>query len=567
MKRIVSCLIPLFFSLHTPLTAQETLRAYQREAFVQANGDTLLYRILLPIDYDCSRRYPLLVFLHGSGERGRDNEAQLKHGGSLFLQQEVRKQFQAIVVFPQCPAGEAWSGMERDADGRWDLPLTQEPTRQMRLLSGLLTELLNTHCVNSQRVYLGGLSLGAFGTLEWLAREPRRFAAAFPICGGGNRLLTPIYGRQVPTWFFHGAADPVVPVQASRELVEKIGAEGGNVRYTEYPAVGHDSWNLAFQEPDLLPWLLRQHVVGEDGWKRPISSTPANMRTLTYFSDGKEKLDLDLYLPENSDTSRQLPLVLYVHGGGFSGGSRLDPGIARMGNEMTQAGFAFASIAYRLLMRGKSFGCDQSASQKVIVFQQSVVDVRRATAFLMAQREAYRLDMNRVVLAGSSAGAEAVLHTAYWPQANLPAEAFVLPKDFRFAGLISMAGALIDPMLIQPENAPPTLFFHGTCDALVPFDIRSHRLCAPGQPGYLLLHGAGELGKRHRALQLPFYMVAYENGGHEYASLPMEEERERMLDFIRRDVLGGEKRQLYVQQSLQKACPYPTHFEGLIRPR
>ncbi len=566
MKNMIFLLFPLIFCGINKLNAQESLRAFQKREFLDDSGNRMPYRILLPMDYDCSKKYPLLIFLHGSGERGNDNEAQLKHGSTLFLQEEIRKNFQAIVVFPQCPSGESWSNMESDSTGKWDFPFTQIPNKQMNLLSGLLGDLKVNNCVDEQKIYLGGLSMGAFGILEWLAREPEKFAAAFPICGGGNTLLTSIYGSKIPTWFFHGDADNVVPVSYSRDLVNKIKSEKGNVRYTEYPGVGHDSWNNAFKEAELLSWLLKNKKY--DSANIPLNSTflPQKMQTQTYFTDGKDKLDLDLYLPEIQDPTKKLPVVLYVHGGGFSGGSRIESLISKMAVEMNTAGYAFVSMSYRLLMKGKSFGCDQPAHQKIMVFQQSMIDVRRATAYLMTQQNEFNLDMSKVILAGSSAGAEAVLHTAYWPAANLPAEALVLPVDFKYAGIISMAGALIDPTMITAENALPSLFFHGTCDALVPFDTRSHRLCSPGQSGYLLLHGAGELKNRHTQLNKAIYLVSYLNGGHEYASLPMEEERERMLDFIKNDVLGKEKRQLYVQLALDKPCNYQSNHTDFIKP-
>jgi predicted peptidase len=566
MKNMIFLLFPLFLCGINKIEAQESLRAFQKREFLDNNGNRMLYRILLPIDYDCSKKYPLLVFLHGSGERGDDNEAQLKHGANLFLEESTRKNFQSIVVFPQCPSGESWSSMESDSTGKWDFPFTQEPSKQMKLLSGLLSELMVNNCVDEQKVYLGGLSLGAFGTLEWIAREPNRFAAAFPICGGGNTLLTSIYGSRIPTWFFHGDADNVVPVSYSRELVNKIKAEKGNVRYTEYPGVGHDSWNNAFKEPELLSWLLKNTKFDPANVSSIPSYSAKKMQTFTYFNDGKDKLELDVYLPDIPVLDKKLPLVLYVHGGGFSGGNRIDPLISATAAEMTAAGYAFVSMSYRLLMKGKSFGCDQPAHQKIMVFQQSMIDVRRATAYLMTQQNEFNLDMSKVILAGSSAGAEAVLHTAYWPTANLTAEALVLPVDFKYAGIISMAGALIDPTMITPENALPSLFFHGTCDALVPFDIRSHRLCSPGQSGYLLLHGAGELKTRHTQLNKSIYLVSYLNGGHEYASLPMAEERGRMLDFIKNDVLGNEKRQVYVQLALDKPCNYQSNHTDFIKP-
>lgn len=566
MKNLIFLLFPLIFCGINKLNAQESLRAFQKREFLDDSGNRMPYRILLPIDYDCSKKYPLLIFLHGSGERGNDNEAQLKHGSSLFLQEETRKNFQAIVVFPQCPSGESWSNMESDSTGKWEFPFTQEPNKQMKLLSGLLSELKVNNCIDADKIYLGGLSLGAFGTLEWIAREPNQFAAAFPICGGGNTLLTSIYGSKIPTWFFHGDADNVVPASYSRELVKKIKDEKGNVRYTEYPGVGHDSWNNAFKEPELLSWLLENKKFDPTKISVTTAFSPQKMQTHTYFNDGKDKLELDIYLPEIQNPADKIPVVLYVHGGGFSGGNRIDPLISKLGIEMNMAGYAFVSMSYRLLMKGKSFGCDQPAHQKIMVFQQSMIDVRRATAFLLSKQLDFNLDISKVILAGSSAGAEAILHTAYWSAKNLPAEALILPADFKYAGIISMAGALIDPTMITNENALPSIFFHGTCDALVPFDTRSHRLCSPGQSGYLLLHGAGELKTRHTQLNKPIHLITYINGGHEYASLPMENERERMLEFIKKDVLAKENRQIYVQIQLDKPCNYDSNYLDFIKP-
>lgn len=225
------------------------------------NADTLPYRILLPENYNPSQKYPLIVFMHGAGERGNDNRKQLTHGSKLFLSDTVRKNFPAIVVFPQCASGATWAVMEfaRDSAGKITavkFPADVPPTKPSALLYQLLDSLIASGTVDSRRVYVGGLSLGGMGTFDILARFPNRFAAAFPICGAGNEALSSRYAKNTAVWIFHGSADPVVPPQSSRLFYSLLQKEGADVKYTEYPGVGHNSWDNAFAEPGLLPWLF-----------------------------------------------------------------------------------------------------------------------------------------------------------------------------------------------------------------------------------------------------------------------------------------------------------------------
>lgn len=249
----------LLFSIISPLTllGQEAT-AYQPVQFIQ-KGDTLPYKILYPENFDPKQEYPLLLVLHGAGERGRDNMAQLTHGSMLFLKDEVRKNYPAIVVFPQCPPESYWSNVVVDRDARplqFKFQTSGEPTSAMKLLLGLLSELKDRDYVDKNRIYVGGLSMGGMGTLELLRREPKTFAAAFSICGGDNLENARKY-RGVPLWLFHGTKDDVVPVSFSQSLadhLEKIGAK--NIKLTLYPDVKHNSWNRAFAETNLMPWLF-----------------------------------------------------------------------------------------------------------------------------------------------------------------------------------------------------------------------------------------------------------------------------------------------------------------------
>ena len=235
----------------------QNLSDYQKMVF-EKDGARLPYRILLPKDYDTSKKYPLVLFLHGSGERGNDNELQLVHGSSLFLKDEVREKYPAIVVFPQCAANSSWARIDVEGEipnRRFILYEDAKPTPDMLLLEGLLKQLGKTYKLDKRRMYVGGLSMGGFGTFELVRRNPKMFAAAFPICGGANPKISKSL-RKLDWWVFHGAADDVVPEKCSAEIVEAMKAEDMNVKYSVYPGVGHNSWDNAFAEPELLSWLF-----------------------------------------------------------------------------------------------------------------------------------------------------------------------------------------------------------------------------------------------------------------------------------------------------------------------
>ena len=253
----ISCIILLCWGIS--LQAQDDT-LYQRQLFV-AGKDTMPYRILLPVDYRPKMRYPLVIFLHGSGERGSDNQAQLVHGSRLFLADSNRSRYPAIVVFPQCSANSYWSNVviSQDSLGRYTglhFPLHKPPTSAMSTLMRLVKQLIRQYPVNTNQVYVGGLSMGGMGTFELVQRMPRVFAAAMPICGGQNPASISSKGKGLAWWIFHGAVDDVVPEELSRGMVDALKQAGHDVRYTVYPKVGHDSWTPAFAEPDLLAWLF-----------------------------------------------------------------------------------------------------------------------------------------------------------------------------------------------------------------------------------------------------------------------------------------------------------------------
>lgn len=219
-------------------------------------GDrSLPYRLLKPVNPQALERFPLVIFLHGSGERGSDNEAQLKHIKNLFLDTKNRGKYPCYVLAPQCPKNELWA--EHNKDGS----VKAKPTPTMELVIDLIAQISKDYPIDPSRVYVTGVSMGGYGTWDLLARYPEKFAAGVPVCGGGDER-TASKLKDIPIWAFHGALDNIVSPRQSRTMVQAIQKAGGNPGYTEYPDVKHDSWVQAYQEPHLLPWLFKQNTQG-----------------------------------------------------------------------------------------------------------------------------------------------------------------------------------------------------------------------------------------------------------------------------------------------------------------
>lgn len=231
---------------------------FEKKVYVTASGDSLNYRLLRPEVEQAGEKYPLVLFLHGAGERGSDNEKQLFHGSQMWLNPVNRENYPAFVLFPQCPESGYWAYTER--------PVSFEPDRMpadvpLSPVLAVLKELLDTYLampqVDRQRIYVMGLSMGAMGTYDLAIRYPELFAAAIPICGTVNpsRLEA---AKGVKFRIFHGDADNVVPVSGSRQAYKALKSAGAEVLYMEFPGVAHGSWNPAFTQPDFMKWLFGQ---------------------------------------------------------------------------------------------------------------------------------------------------------------------------------------------------------------------------------------------------------------------------------------------------------------------
>jgi predicted peptidase len=237
-----------------------TLAARKADPFlvreVTLGGASYPYTVFLPQGYDASTgtKWPVILFLHGIGDRGRDGHRQTRTGLGRAIRENPAR-FPFIVVLPQCPKGRFWSDDAMMAQGLAALD------RSVEEFGG-----------DRDREYLTGLSMGGYGVWYFAAHNPGRFAALAPICGGVSfpgsspPASSDPYAKiasavgATPVWIFHGSDDPRVPVSESRHMASAIRAAGGSVRYTEYPGVRHNAWDRAYAEPELPGWLLAHRV-------------------------------------------------------------------------------------------------------------------------------------------------------------------------------------------------------------------------------------------------------------------------------------------------------------------
>ena len=230
--------------------------AFEKRVFESEDGGSLRYRIHVPESVSADNVAPLVLFFHGAGERGSDNEAQLKHGVSELLEYAVSRNEPAVIVAPQCPKGKQW------VDTPWsDLEHTMDkaPSESMALVLELLDSIVEERWIDRRRIYVTGLSMGGFGTWDIVQRRPKFFAAAMPICGGGDVNLAKRLTK-LPLWVFHGDSDKVVFTSRSRDMVAAIRALGGSPIYTEYPDTKHNSWTPTYSDAKILDWLFSQRL-------------------------------------------------------------------------------------------------------------------------------------------------------------------------------------------------------------------------------------------------------------------------------------------------------------------
>ncbi len=269
--RTPALLLALFASL-----AISRADDYEARVFTGADGAKLPYRLLTPLHYDKAQKYPLVVFLHGAGERGDDNAAQTKHGASVFAKPENREKYPAFVLAPQCPKEQTWSAVKGWTDAE---SFQAEPKPAMKLVLATIDALAREFSLDPDRLYVTGLSMGGYGTWDLLCRKTGAIAAAAPVCGGGDTSKIAV-AKNIAVWAFHGMEDPTVPVARSREMIAALKSAGSAPLYSEYPYLKHDSWTTAYGEPELLAWMFAQRRGSVVPWEQvasPFAQPPSSL--------------------------------------------------------------------------------------------------------------------------------------------------------------------------------------------------------------------------------------------------------------------------------------------------
>ena len=242
------------FIAMSAMMSQVNAEELKADIFEGPKDVTVPYRWHEPEETAKGKLYPLVLFLHGAGERGDDNKAQLKHGALAILREAEKLDQPFYLIVPQCPADSFWAPFNKETQ-----ELAQEEGLFTRLNAvwSLVGKFKKDYPIDPDRVYVTGISMGGFGTWALLGREAKDIAAAIPICGGGDPKTVRKF-KNVPIWAFHGEADPIVNVQLTHSMVNALEKAGGKPKSTFYPGVDHDSWTMTYDNPEVTKWLFEQ---------------------------------------------------------------------------------------------------------------------------------------------------------------------------------------------------------------------------------------------------------------------------------------------------------------------
>lgn len=255
----VCCL--LAFPVSAQFAPDQMLKPY---AYTNGAGEVFTCRVSVPEYPEAGKKYPLILFLHASGEFGTDNMKQIKVGVPALLKSLLKQPEPVIILAPQCPPGTGWV-----TKLAWtsDYVATKDPAPPLEVALELCRHLVEAKQADPDRLYITGMSGGGFGTWDAIQRNPKMFAAAVPICGSGDtHQLRAI--KSMPIWAFHGRDDKQVSVDGSRRMVQKLKAAGAKkVLYTEYESGGHTIWDRAYSDMKMIEWMLAQRRVKDAWWK------------------------------------------------------------------------------------------------------------------------------------------------------------------------------------------------------------------------------------------------------------------------------------------------------------
>ena len=269
-----------------------------------------------------------------------------------------------------------------------------------------------------------------------------------------------------------------------------------------------------------------------------------DFQTLNYLKNDTDSLDLNFFRP--AKTTTKSPLVIFVHGGGFSGGSR-NAG-TDFGTYLSKNGFACASISYTLYMKDKDFGCNGILTEKVKAIRYGATDVWAATNYFIQHANELNIDTSQIFIAGSSAGAESVLHAAYWNRNQMSLFKTGLSPTFRYAGIVAGAGALMDLNLITAQNAIPTMLFHGDADKTVPYATAAHRYCPCNATGWLMFFGSKSIYDYMLNMGGSVQLITFKDGNHDYNSYYIRKDTQVVVEFLNK-VMKGKKIKKHIRNN------------------
>ena len=251
MKRYLVIFIFLMMT-YQEVEAQQIL-PYAKNVY-STGKDSLPYCLLSPLHYNKHKRYPLVLFLHGAGQRGTDNEVQLTGVPKALTDSSGREKYPCFILVPQCPKNDVWVKFPHFPE---NIQTTELPTRSAQAVLAALDSLVRQLPVDRTRVYITGYSMGGEGAFDFLTRRPHLFAAAIPISSVSDTAKARLI-YQTPVWAFHGDQDNVNDVRYSRLMIDALKKYKGSPIYTEYPGMKHNIWSKAYNEPGLFDWLFSQ---------------------------------------------------------------------------------------------------------------------------------------------------------------------------------------------------------------------------------------------------------------------------------------------------------------------
>lgn len=261
--------------------------------------------------------------------------------------------------------------------------------------------------------------------------------------------------------------------------------------------------------------------------------------TYTYAIKGLDTLKMDVYSPKKIKKNDSVPVLLWMHGGGFVGGSRNYPSEVQLGEFAAENGYLGIFISYRLTRKGQpsGFGCDCPKADKLLTFKNAAIDFLDAAKFIYENKDVLGADTTKIIAGGSSAGAEGMLNAVYMREYFI--DDLKKYEKVKFAGVFSLAGAMVNSDYITKTNALPSVFFHGTADNLVPFGSAAHHFCKPERKGYIMLDGSSTIVDRLLELEMPYYFNKVIGGKHELSNIPFKQLGE-VFDFFDKTIFKRE---------------------------